>query len=285
VSARSPTPVYLAVCAIYRDEAAYLREWLEFHRLVGVERFYLYDNRSADEHLEVLAPYVATGVAELTDWPIFPAQIQAYEDCLKRHRDDARWIAFIDLDEFLFSPTGRALPDVFREYERWPGVGVNWAAYGPSGHRTKPTGLVTETYLHRTTNPNVNHLIKTVVDPRRVRCFSTPGFFMYWKGPAVDENHRPITGPPYGLTDAVSFSKLRINHYATKSEAEYRRKLARGHADGTIPKRDLMTEANIARRLREFDELYDDAILQYLPALRAALAKPAGAVTQGKTGR
>ena len=34
---------YLSICAIYRDEAPYLVEWIEFHRLVGVEHFYLYD--------------------------------------------------------------------------------------------------------------------------------------------------------------------------------------------------------------------------------------------------
>src|SRR5204862_6564712 len=32
--AREPD-AYLSVCAIYRDEAAYLREWSEFHLLVG----------------------------------------------------------------------------------------------------------------------------------------------------------------------------------------------------------------------------------------------------------
>jgi len=37
--------VDLAVTAIYRWEADYLREWVAFHRLVGVERFFLYDNR------------------------------------------------------------------------------------------------------------------------------------------------------------------------------------------------------------------------------------------------
>ena len=45
-----PPEHYLAVCAIYRDEASYMQEWIEFHRLVGVERFYLYDNNSVDDH-------------------------------------------------------------------------------------------------------------------------------------------------------------------------------------------------------------------------------------------
>ena len=30
----------------------------------------------------------------------------AFEDCCGRHAQDARWIAFLDVDEFLFSPTG-----------------------------------------------------------------------------------------------------------------------------------------------------------------------------------
>ena len=50
------TGAYLAACTIYRDDADYLPEWIEFHRLVGVERFFLYDNGSTDDHLEVLAP-------------------------------------------------------------------------------------------------------------------------------------------------------------------------------------------------------------------------------------
>jgi hypothetical protein len=32
---------YLSICAMYRNEAPYLREWVAFHRLMGVERFYL----------------------------------------------------------------------------------------------------------------------------------------------------------------------------------------------------------------------------------------------------
>ena len=265
--------VYLAICAVYRDEAPYLREWIEFHRLVGVERFYLYNNLSTDDHREVLAPYVAAGIAAVTDWPVSPAQIQCYDQCLKDCRDDARWIAFIDLDEFLFSPTGEPVSEILPEYEQWPGVGANWALFGASGHRTKPSGLVIENYTRRTTAVSANCHIKSIVDPRRVRAFCMPHFFMYTDGLAVDENKREITGPPYAMTEEVSFSLLRVNHYATKSEEEFRRKLARGPADSTVPKRDLMTEERIARRLQWLDEVTDETILRYLPALRRALSE------------
>ena len=71
---------------------------------MGVERFFLYNNNSVDDHREVLAPYLDDGSVTIHDWPQWPAHVQTYDDCLKRHREDSRWIAFIDLDEFLFSP-------------------------------------------------------------------------------------------------------------------------------------------------------------------------------------
>ena len=50
---------YLVACAIFRDEAPYLAEWIAFHRLVGVEHFFLYDNGSTDDPRAVLDPLIA----------------------------------------------------------------------------------------------------------------------------------------------------------------------------------------------------------------------------------
>ena len=63
---------YLSMCAVFRDEGPYLREWVEFHRLMGVERFFLYDHYSADAHRDALAPYIEEGVVVLHDWPDDP---------------------------------------------------------------------------------------------------------------------------------------------------------------------------------------------------------------------
>ncbi|MGH2978166.1 MAG: glycosyltransferase family 92 protein [Solirubrobacterales bacterium] len=262
---------YLSVCAIYRDEAPNLREWIEFHRLVGVERFFLYNNNSQDGHREALAPYVDEGTVVLEDWPLYPAQIQAYDDCLKRRREESRWIAFIDLDEFLFSATGRPVSDLLVEFEQSPGVVVNWVMFGSAGHRTRPPGLVIENYLRRTTEPLMNSIIKSIVDPRRVRAFCRPHFFMYRDGVAVDENHQPVANGQMWRTGSPSFERLRINHYGIKSAEEYRAKLERGHADGLRPKSPMKTE----RLLRLYSDVEDRAILRYLPELRSALERRA----------
>ena len=33
----------VAVCAIFKNEGIFLKEWLEYHLLIGVEHFYLYN--------------------------------------------------------------------------------------------------------------------------------------------------------------------------------------------------------------------------------------------------
>lgn len=255
---------YLSVCAIFRDEAPYLREWLEFHKLVGAERFFLYDNGSSDGSSAVLAPYIESGEATVTDWPHHPGQLPAYNDCIRRHREDSRWIAFIDLDEFLFSPTGRPVPDVLREFERWPAVGANWAVFGTAGHVEKPPGLVIESYVQIWRNPRARRTIKSIVDPRRVVECDNPHYCKYRDGElAVDELRRPIEGPDFALTPTPSRSLLRVNHYWTKSEEEFRDKLSRRQAaSGGGLRKQVSPEPGDSR---------DETILRYVPALREAL--------------
>ena len=77
---------YLTACTIYRDDAAYLAEWIEFHRLVGVERFFLYDNGSTDHHREVLAGYVAEGLVTVQEWAVVePPVFTQDKEFLRRH--------------------------------------------------------------------------------------------------------------------------------------------------------------------------------------------------------
>jgi hypothetical protein len=256
---------YLSLCAIYRNEAPYLAEWIEFHRLVGVERFFLYDNDSDDDHLEVLRPHLDEGVVVRHDRGVFFRQQGAYEHALGEHRDASRWMAFIDTDEFLFSPTGRSLPDVLAGFERYPGVGVHRETYGTSSHKEKPEGLVTESYVWKFRG---KASIKTIVDPARVERYQNPHAFVYVGGePAVDENGEPIDG---WFLDEPTSALLRVNHYHTKSEAEFERKLQRERADtGVVPgPRDDIPQLT--------GKIKDEAIAIYVPRLREALAQRYG---------
>lgn len=266
---------YLAACTIYRDDADYLTEWIEFHLLAGVERFFLYDNGSTDGHLDELAPYLEAGVAVRHEWP-FPflghggrpkAMFTAFEHCAGAHRDDARWIAFLDVDEFLFSPTGAALPEVLRDFEEFPGVVSSRAEFGPSGHATKPAGLVIESYIERIEPPPDEHAAyKSIVDPRRVARTLSAHSFRYTDGLPVDEERRPVDPLKRMTRKPVVWSRLRVHHYFSRSEEERRRKASMWAEAGSI-RRVPAKPLDLRRPVR------DETLVAHAPAVRQALAR------------
>ena len=59
-----------SICAIFRDQAPYLAEWVEYHLLAGVEHFYLYNHKSVDNATAELEPFVRAGVVDLHQWDL-----------------------------------------------------------------------------------------------------------------------------------------------------------------------------------------------------------------------
>ncbi len=162
---------YLSVCAIFKDEASYLEEWIRFHLAQGVEHLYLYDNNSADSGSVIVDPFVRTGKVTLIPWPTLEenaGQRKAYMHCLETYGADSQWIAFIDIDEFLFG-VNEPLPELLREYEAHPALYVHWQTFGSSGHIARPPGSVIENFIRRApTNWARNRQGKSIVNPETV---------------------------------------------------------------------------------------------------------------------
>lgn len=60
---------YLAVLSIANNESIYIKEWLEWHKKYGVEKFFIYDNGSTNNTYEVLRPYIESDVVESIYFP------------------------------------------------------------------------------------------------------------------------------------------------------------------------------------------------------------------------
>ena len=271
-AAREQPGRYLSACAIFLNEGPYLAQWIEFHLLTGVEHFFMYDNGSTDSSREVLAPYVEEGLVTLHVWPERPGQHSAYDDCIERHRHDSRWIAFFDIDEYLFSPTGRTVPEVLREFEPWPGVLAGRPAFGSCGWDAQPEGLVIENYQLRCNVTRRNRAGKSIVDPTRVVHVMSGHHFLHTEGYAVDDRRRPAT---VCGTLTPSFSLLRVNHYPTRSREEFARKLAIPYVnDGKLRVNTTFEKNNIA-----LNDVTDTAITRYVPAVKDALARRARTLT------
>lgn len=124
---------YSSICAIFKNEAPYLVEWIEFYKKIGLDHLYLYNNESTDNYFEKIKPYIESGFVTLYDWPYAQGQLSAYKDCIEKHRNDVNWIGFIDLDEFVTPLLYDNINEFLREFESYGSVLIPEVVYGSAG--------------------------------------------------------------------------------------------------------------------------------------------------------
>ena len=218
---------YLAVCAIAKNEGPYFQEWIEWHRSKGVEKFYIYDNESTDCTKEVLAPYIASGLVEYRYWPGKKQQLAVYDNCFDSHRTEARWIAVIDLDEFIMPIQDGTIPEFLRRMEAYSSVEINWLIYGSGGAKTKEPGGVMERFKRHSLPEHIsNRHVKSIVDPRRVCSMTGAHEAARLSGKSADSHGKRLKK---GFRDRnPQHDVIRINHYAVKSYEEFTAKHHKG---------------------------------------------------------
>lgn len=262
--------VYLSVLCISKNEGSYLKEWIEYHKLVGVERFYFYDNDSSDNTKEVLEPYIKAGNVIYHEISGNSQQFPAYRDCIRKYARETRWLAIIDIDEFIVPIEKESISNFLKDYEKYPAVGINWVNFDSNGHETKPSehgGLVIANYTRiRSESKDSlkgNQHIKSIVNPKDVITIDSPHYAVYMGGTgAVTENFDTVYG---AFTNIHSSSKIQINHYYTKSREEYIQKCQKGRASSNLSKDFSESHLNFKNPINDL------AIQKYLPRLKKAM--------------
>ena len=125
----------ISICGIFKNEALFLREWIEYHEMIGVEHFYLYNNNSEDDFLKILQPYIDRGLVTLTDWPYNQAnqaQMKAYRHFYETYRHETQWVSFLDIDEFFCPKVDVTLTDWLQKHDKYPVILFYWRMFGTS---------------------------------------------------------------------------------------------------------------------------------------------------------
>lgn len=123
----------ISICGIFKNESKFLKEWIEYHIMIGVDHFYMYNNNSEDDYLEMLQPYIDNGYVTLVQWPYSQAQIQAYKDCFERYGNETQWLSFLDIDEFLVPKYKTDINEWIHDYDKYPVILIYWKMFGTSG--------------------------------------------------------------------------------------------------------------------------------------------------------
>jgi glycosyltransferase involved in cell wall biosynthesis len=280
----------IAICAIVKNEEHYIEEWIAFHLVQGVKKFLIVDNGQSTLLRIILQPYISAGVVELFNFPSTrEPQLTAYALALKKIKEAKQfeWVAFIDADEFLFSPLGKKLPRVLAKYSNSPAVVVNWVSFGSSGQMKRPNELAIEAFtmrgplnhqvpyshlrigINNDGSPSyrpINSHIKSIIRPSRTKeVGSNPHEFRYIdNAKAVNELGIKQTGP---WSEPIQIDMLRINHYWSRSLEDMKLKAERGRA-ASVSKR---TWEEMVMRDSLCTGVVDKTIIKFVPRVKSVM--------------
>jgi hypothetical protein len=211
----------LSICSLFKNEAKYLKEWIEYHLLAGVEHFYLYNNNSTDRYYNVLRPYIRKGIVTLINWPDYlgdydekntfiwalSTQVTAYENALKwRALHETEWLALLDVNEYITPIKDNKITDIIKKHKNFPGIAIQTEYYDASQNLDAypKRHLLIETVELSAPPVQKPHksIVKMIVQPEQCTSFNWPPYrcnFQNDRSPAYLTRH-----------------ELRINQYVNR---------------------------------------------------------------------
>lgn len=277
----------ISIFSIFQNDAPFLKEWIEFHKLIGVEHFFLYNNLSTDDYKTVLRPYIESGEVDLIDWPFRPSfkggsaedhmrswirlQMDAITDCFfHRAKKTTRWFCCLDTDEFIFPVQSYTLKEFLEDFTWSAGVVVNWIMYGSSRVASlKENELLIEKLLYRAPDDfSYHYIMKSIVRTAVVLKPGDPHQFIYLKDcfsvtPDKEGHHNK------GRLAEVQYDKLRINHYYYRTENFWNKVKRKRNSQACGLDHNLA--AKETKKL--LNSIYDPAIIKYLPELKKRMGQ------------
>jgi hypothetical protein len=271
----------IAICAMFKNEGEYLKEWIEYHRLIGVEHFYLYNNCSSDlSWLPMLNKYIKEGIVELFDVPFDSSgchdgakthnfvQVCCYNHAIRLARDFNTWLAIIDSDEFICPVKHSKLIEVLSQFCYAAGLVLYWQNYGTSNvWDLNPGELLIEKLLYRESNEGGIGLFKSIVKPKYAECMDPHCCTYAGATFSVDPTHARFSHTR--VFSQLPTDLIRINHYRYRTMSFYENvKRKRRSEWGDAP-----DETEERRRQDLANKVYDPVMLRFVPELKAKLLK------------
>ena len=226
---------HIVICTCIKNEAPYLLEWIAYHRVMKVDHFLIYNNGSTDRSNEILKVLDDEDVVTCIDWPTKAGerpQITAFQDGIRRLKDHTEWIAFIDLDEFIFPKKHSDIKSFLKDYQHIDAIAVNWKLFGSSGHLEMLNELVIKRFTKcAEKNYSKHYIVKTIakvdsaqsVNAHTCRLSPDRSTYIYPDGCEFETRD--------GIESHFDHDIVQINHYCTKSRAEWELKRNKGKGD------------------------------------------------------
>jgi hypothetical protein len=272
----------ICVVAILKDEAAFLDEWLVYHKQLGINHFFLYDDDPALPLKHILTAhrdYVTT-----TDWhgtdrhyQGLNSQTKAYTHALEHFIKAYEWVIFLDGDEFIVLPGWNDNITCFLDdFSEATAISLNWHVFGHNGYYTDPVGLITSSLTRRMAEPSTN--IKTFTRTNAIFKINSPHYCDLMFGRRLDANQQRFTKGLYaGKTD-----RAYINHYQCRSFERWMARVERGDACGDTTRlqdchhwrfdQEKCLRQFVTTVAKDKNEFIDEYMLKFSPTITSCLS-------------
>lgn len=285
-SAMTSRPRYrLSMATLVNDEGRWLAEWILYHRIVGFDHFYMYDDSSTDNTLAVLEHFQTSGIVtihrdmerveremsiEVPSRVRFIPQYVMVQHAARVHGSETEWLAFFDVDEFLMPRQTWCLGAMLDAAKPKQGVlRLTGHLFLPDEHDHAPLAP------HRLLVDTAKRFVpdRLLAGPDRVplhKNLARPSAIAHWDHQGI---HQMKAKPPF-TEHLVKKADVSFAHFRYRTLADFERKKHkkfRGHTG----------KAEVLRRLESQLQVYLRSAVdvgeghpfhRYLPALRAQYA-------------
>jgi len=221
---------------VAKNESKYLKEWVLYHKLIGVDNFSIYLHNNTDDSSGILEDLGVNFKNVSSEYLGFEVKNKLYTEIIQEANTE--FVCCLDIDEFIMISEHDHIQDFLSSslFYGFGGIVLHQNIFGSNDHQTSPNGLVIDNYTKRHPDnfdfpknyPNFQQpydlfkIIKTIVRRRSFkRVLDSHEYVTHT--PIVDEN-----GQLYRkYTCNRPLSKIRLNHYFTKSLEDWTFKTSR----------------------------------------------------------
>jgi hypothetical protein len=225
----------ILLCAIAKIENKYILEFINHYRNMNFNKIIIYDNNeiNGENFFEILKDFIKINFVNIINFRGFKKpQKKAYNHCYNYNKYNYDWIAFYDIDEYLFLLNHTYINDFLSStnFRNCQSIIINWKYYGdndkiyyepkPLKERfTKPIKITRKILRKKYIYSGAKTIVRGGLD-------LIWGHFPHYLKNTV--NCRPNGNILKNYFSPPDYSNAFIKHYTTKSTEEYVERLNKG---------------------------------------------------------
>jgi hypothetical protein len=133
---------FLSIGAIFKNESNAMKQWLDHYIKEGVEHFYMINNASTDNFMDIIKQYDCITLFNDSGSGI---QVSGYNKYIyPKALEETEYIGIFDLDEFAYASNDDTLSSILKKEPlcKYDHIWCPWLRFGSNSHIEQPESII-----------------------------------------------------------------------------------------------------------------------------------------------